>query len=276
MRAVLPRCHGDLLACEQLRAPYLCYTAFVACVLPQLAPVRNTGRNPYDMRVTCKCPPLCYDFSRETTFLGDPEVQRALGVNHVRSWQSCNTSLVLPFVLSGDWLNRFDYQVAKLLVAGVRVLVYNGDTDYVVDWIGSKQWVMELDWAHKEEWAAARDVPFVSEGRVRGLERTAGGLTFMQMYESGHLVPRDQPEASLAMLRELLAPGSRWAAAASAQPAGQLGAADPMRLVLPQVALAALAALLLAPALVLARRSLWQSGRLATGDGGCSSPLLAA
>ncbi|CAE8652775.1 unnamed protein product, partial [Polarella glacialis] len=34
---------------------------------------------------------------------------------------------------------------------------------------------------------------------------------YLQIYDSGHLVPMDQPEASLAMVREFISPKSRWA-----------------------------------------------------------------
>lgn len=50
------------------------------------------------------------------------------------------TSL-LPFILSGDEMTSLDGTVAMLLEAGVRVLVYAGDTDFMADWLGCRAWV---------------------------------------------------------------------------------------------------------------------------------------
>jgi cathepsin A (carboxypeptidase C) len=36
------------------------------------------------------------------------------------------------------------------------------------------------------------------------LARTAGGLTFLQVYDAGHMVPSDQPEHALAMITQFL------------------------------------------------------------------------
>jgi len=189
-----------------------CLVAFESCVMPQMFPVLSTGHNPYDLRKGCDRQPLCYDFDAEAAFLRDPGVQQSLGVEPPHDWQMCSRWLIINFVASGDWLARFDHHVSELLRVNVQVLVYNGDADYMVDWIGSKRWVEELDWPHKEAWATAPDLPFIVGGASKGLERTAGGLTFIQLFNAGHMVPRDQPEASLWMLREFISPTSRWAA----------------------------------------------------------------
>ena len=54
--------------------------------------------------------------------------------------------------------------VAELLNANVRALVYNGDTDFMVDWIGSKKWTMDLEWSHKTEFQNAKDFDYHDKG----------------------------------------------------------------------------------------------------------------
>ena len=41
--------------------------------------------NPYDMRIKCAKPPLCYDFSNVGTYLDRADVRAALGVGN-RKW----------------------------------------------------------------------------------------------------------------------------------------------------------------------------------------------
>merc|ERR1712182_60717 len=105
----------------------------------------------------------------------------------------------MGFMESGDYLKDSTEQVIRLLVSGVPVLVYNGDFDSMVDWVGSKAWVTQLAWPHQREWALAPDVQFVVPGRAEpgGRVRTSSGLTFMQVYRAGHMVPKDQPEVAL-------------------------------------------------------------------------------
>lgn len=153
---------------------------------------------------------MCYDFSTMFSFLQDPNVQRSLGVREGRDWTMCNQTVYLPFVQSGDWFKRSDFDVETLLSAGIPVLVYNGDADGMVDWVGSKAWATELDWAHHAQWVASPDVPFTVAGREAGLYRSVHGFTFLQVFEAGHMVPLDQPEAALALLREFISVNSRW------------------------------------------------------------------
>ena len=66
-----------------------------------------SGMNPYDMRVKCAVPPLCYDFSSVGTSLARPEVKAALGVDPKRRWSDCNRAVALAFELTGDWMRDY-------------------------------------------------------------------------------------------------------------------------------------------------------------------------
>jgi len=142
--------------------------------------------------------------------MNDPKVQEAFGVYRHTPWAACNLTVTLQFMLSGDYLRDLRHQVVELLAAGVGVLVYNGDDDFMVDWLGSKLWMEDLQWPHKEEWTTAEDKGFLVDGQKRGVVRTAHGLTFLQIYNAGHLVPMDQPKVALAMVREFLSASSPW------------------------------------------------------------------
>ena len=87
--------------------------------------------NPYDMRVKCAKPPLCYDFSNVATYLARPEVQAALGVTG-HKWADCDRGVALGFELDGDWMQSYQQLLPPQLAAGIRVLVYAGDQVRVV------------------------------------------------------------------------------------------------------------------------------------------------
>ncbi|KAH9028317.1 serine carboxypeptidase [Lactarius hengduanensis] len=74
--------------------------------------------------------------------------------------------------------------------------------------LGNEAWVENLEHKFHKEFKAAPPIQWVIErsGRVAGEVRTAGGggtgagnVTFVNVYEAGHMVPHDQPEAALDM-----------------------------------------------------------------------------
>lgn len=157
--------------------------------------------NPYDIREQCKIKPLCYDFSDVKDWLGQPHVQDALGVD--KEWQSCNTTVNRMF--SKDWMHQFQWTVPPLLHNDTRVLIYAGDVDFVCNWIGNKAWTKDLSWAGKQQFNQAEDKDWEVDGKVSGKLRTYNGLSFLQVFDAGHMVPLDKPKESLQMLTEFLA-----------------------------------------------------------------------
>ena len=79
-------CVAAIRACEQgSGATASCLLAMDTCNAGILMPYSATGLNPYDMRVKCAKPPLCYDFSNVGKYLARAEVRAALGVGK-RKW----------------------------------------------------------------------------------------------------------------------------------------------------------------------------------------------
>jgi len=127
-------CQNMIAKCNNGADRISCIQALAPCVGPMMKPVMDKGLNPYDLRKTC--PPelgeLCYDLRKPVAYLNDPKVQKALGVGDRRHvWESCNMEVDLPFAMTGDLLSRFDQDVSFLLQAGVYVVAYNGDCDYM-------------------------------------------------------------------------------------------------------------------------------------------------
>lgn len=215
MEEALPKCEAMIHECQTAiprRDQTVCLSAYMFCTTALMAPVSWAGVNPYDLRIPCIDKPMCYNETLATEFMNDPKVQKALGFAQPRPWEPCNMTVNMQFVASGDFFRDLRPQVVELLAAGVGVLVYNGDDDFMVDWVGSKLWMENLEWPHSKEWSSALDGDFLpkADGGARGKVRSAAGLTFVQVYESGHMVPMDQPSVALEMLRTFVAPGSPW------------------------------------------------------------------
>ena len=143
MSAATPVCVGAIKACKVFGS-VACLGATTICNLGLLIPYQLTGMNPYDMRIKCKKPPLCYDFSNVGTYLNRPEVRAALGVGHHR-WTDCNRLVAIGFKLGGDWMRSYENKIPDQLNDGIRVLIYAGDQDYICNWLGNQAWTQALE-----------------------------------------------------------------------------------------------------------------------------------
>lgn len=182
---------------------FACQSAFLVCNDSQNAPYRMSQLNPYD--ITKKCPlstPLCYDFSRVENFLNLESTRNALHVSDKapKKWASCNFGVNMKFHV--DWMKDFSGYVADMLNDGIPYVIYAGDLDFVCNYMGNKAWTEALEWAHKKEFNEAEEHDWDSN---KGLMKSAGGLTFIQVYEAGHMVPSDQPEAALDLIKQFTA-----------------------------------------------------------------------
>lgn len=174
--------------------------------IPALGNPINPRFNVYDIRQPCDKPPLCYDFSASDNFLNRADVQAVLGVSG-RKWVECD-QLVHTFLL-GDWMNNLMPQVAWMLDnTDLQALVYSGDKDWICNWRGGEAWTSATKWAHKHDFNQQDYESWTVNGSPAGEMRQFGNLHFLRVYDAGHMVPMDQPEHALAMLRRLI--NSDW------------------------------------------------------------------
>jgi cathepsin A (carboxypeptidase C) len=85
-----------------------------------------------------------------------------------------------------------------MLEDDIRVLIYAGDVDFICNWMGNKAWTIDLPWTGKNAFNNEADAVWYytenDENVEGGMVRTAnalkgsGSLTFLQVYEAGHMV----------------------------------------------------------------------------------------
>jgi carboxypeptidase C (cathepsin A) len=200
MEAATPPCVLAIDACQTNVSA--CLIATELCNAGLLIPYTLTGMNPYDMREKCAVPPLCYDFSNVATYLKRPEVLNALNIDPKhKGWSDCNRAVAMAFELGGDWMRDYQQMIPDQLAAGIKVLIYAGDQDYICNWLGNQAWVNELPWAHSAEFKATKAVNWTVGGATAGTVQSSHNLTFLRVMDAGHMVPRDQPANALAMVK---------------------------------------------------------------------------
>merc|ERR1711981_497706 len=199
MDNALPRCQSLIQGCYDSESVWRCVPAAIYCNNALIGPYQRTGMNPYDVRTQCKNGNLCYDeLDWIQQYLNRKDVMKALGAE-VSSYESCNFDINRNFLFQGDWMMPFHRLVPKLLEE-IPVLIYAGDADFICNWLGNKAWTEALSWPGQKSYAKASydDLYLSSDSKKKiGSVKSSGNFTFIRIGGGGHMVPYDQPEASL-------------------------------------------------------------------------------
>jgi len=155
--------------------------------------------NVYDVTKKCEVEPLCYDFSLGTKFLTSPKVMKALGANPNVEWVDCNTEV--HTLLLGDWIGNYAIDLPEVLAANIPVLVYSGTNDWICNYLGGEAWASQLSWPGQSGYNSAAWSEWTGpSGTQAGRAKTNEGLTFLEVFDAGHMVPMDQPANALDMV----------------------------------------------------------------------------
>ena len=216
MKSAQATCVGMINECNSSSdnkfGEFKCQAANAYCGTKVTGPYYQTGLNPYDIRKECGNNSLCYDFSHVERFLNQEGTREALHVNlgskkgDSHRWETCNDKVYGKFL--ADFVRDYASDVKTLLDNHVRVLIYAGDVDFICNYLGNSAWTLALDWEHAEEFRSAEDADWNNgSGLMRASGSTAGSgslLTFLQVYDAGHMVPTDQPAVALDLINQFL------------------------------------------------------------------------
>ncbi|KAE9004654.1 hypothetical protein PR003_g18533 [Phytophthora rubi] len=188
----------------------VCIDAAQFCQFNVMGAYAAAGRNMMDIRQECVelDPIMCYGdmIQRITSYLNSAAVRSYLNVSdvHPTPWQSIAADVEVAF--AADMMKTFEQDVAALLSdSSVRVLIYHGDADLVCNWYGGLAWTRALQWQHQDEFNAAEQRAFEVNARDAGaVWAYTDRLTFLRVFNAGHLAPMDQPEVALEMINRFL------------------------------------------------------------------------
>jgi len=179
-----------------------CHAAVSLCESEITAPFRATGLNVYDVSKPCLGDFHCYiEFAFITSLLNQPEIRTELGVDIKSNFSATSRAVWRDFNRHMDkWAVPTQYHIEGLLEREVPVLIYAGTWDFKCNWVANQLWTEKLQWTGKEAFNSQKMRDWEVDGRVAGQWKSANGLTFLTVYEAGHLVPHDKPVEALAML----------------------------------------------------------------------------
>jgi cathepsin A (carboxypeptidase C) len=205
-----PRAHTAKDNRRRKRATKACILASIACQTTFYFPVSKGYHSTMDVRERCSMAAHnCYTFAHEQAFLRNPETHAALGIRkQSSSWQFCNLEVYRAF--SAEWAVSFAPLIPQLLDAGIRVLAYAGDADFISNWNGVHELTTKLDWRGAADYRKQKLKTWFSTdaGGQHSLGQakadTGGALTFVRISKAGHMTPYDQPGATYTMIDKWL------------------------------------------------------------------------
>lgn len=205
--------YEEIPVCERLT--FLCYDtddSYLACGAAQLfcATIGDDielERNPYDISMNCTDMMECYpEIAHIVDYLRNPEVIKAVG-SDVDMFNVTSPEVNSGFAQASDFWKNEGPDVLRMLEEGVKVLFYDGDYDLVCSWPGVYRLVSRLRYEHHAEFNAKPALLWEVDGKPAGEAKSAGNLSWMRIYGSGHMVPHDKGKEALAMVKQWLDKG---------------------------------------------------------------------
>lgn len=107
---------------------------------------------------------------------------------------------------SGDFMKPVIDIVDELIKTGMKVVVYNGQLDLIVDTPGQELWVKRLQWDNLSTFNGLSWSPeYAYRGKdTGGYSKKLGNFEFWWVINAGHMVPLDQGEFTLHMLNHII------------------------------------------------------------------------
>lgn len=92
----------------------------------------------------------------------------------------------------------------------LKVLIYNGQNDFVVNTSGVLQYLNSLNWNGVNNWKNADKQIWKIDGEIVGWVKNYGNLWFGLVNKAGHLVPFDQPKSAFSIVGHFINNDRNW------------------------------------------------------------------
>ncbi|EKM61775.1 uncharacterized protein PHACADRAFT_190964 [Phanerochaete carnosa HHB-10118-sp] len=203
-RAATPVCLSLVRSCYKFPSNATCDAATTHCwTVIQGGPLEAAKKNPYDLRKECpedQAESMCYpEVTAGVAYPNQTSTKLALGVDPGLDFKvTTNYDVNLAFYALGQAMLNSQGCCLRSSTAG------SGCLHGVCNYMGIERWMSRLEHDFHAEFDRAPTLSWKMAtgehaGNVRVAGPGAGNVTFVRMFEAGHLAPYDQPEASLDM-----------------------------------------------------------------------------
>lgn len=193
--------HVDTPSCERILNEIL-----------RISQKNGKCHNMYDVRLTDSYPSCGMnwppDLEDVRPYLRRSDVTSALHIDHdkMTGWTECNGQVGSAFTTRNS---KPSVDLLPGLLAKIPIVLFSGDKDLICNHIGTEDLINNMKWNGGQGfeispgvWAPRRDWTF--EDEPAGIWQSARNLTYVQFYNSSHMVPFDYPRRTRDMLDRVM------------------------------------------------------------------------
>ncbi|KAJ7114342.1 serine carboxypeptidase [Mycena epipterygia] len=105
------------------------------------------------------------------------------------TWEETSDEVYGNFSDNGDWMRSSLSHLEVVINSGVRVMIYDGDADYICNFMGVEAMIGKLNTNFSAKFNQQEFAPYLVNGQLAGQFKTAGTFSYVRVYGSGHEVP---------------------------------------------------------------------------------------
>ncbi|KAL7539585.1 hypothetical protein ACHAWF_006452, partial [Thalassiosira exigua] len=183
-----------------LKKSLLCQKAY-KCKDVFFGPLDDQNISNYDISKPC-IGEDCVDDTPGKTCMNLKETKKTMGIPLHLVWEPCSDAVEDVVSWKVDNIRNFGPYISEILNEGTPALIYVGDLDYTDNYMGVRAATMKFELDHSDDSRhSAKDHDWNDGG---GLARSSHGLSYLQVYNAGHMAPGDQPKQCLDMIAQFL------------------------------------------------------------------------
>lgn len=113
----------------------------------------------------------------------------ASAVGAESTWRESSELIYENFAVAGDWMRNSRPDLESVIDAGVRTVIYDGDADYILNYMGVEAMVDALETQFSSLYKSQNFSTFMVRGQSAGVYKNAGTFSYVRFFGAGHEVP---------------------------------------------------------------------------------------
>jgi len=147
-------------------------------------------------------------------YLNSPQAQNKYCTRGSRfgnyTWDTVDQVTVYPNMSYYDFMNTVTPALIHTL-ENIPVMLYNGQDDIICNSPSTQNWISKLQWPGQQQFYDAEpQIWKLSNGTHAGWAKNYDKLTFVLVNKAGHMVPADQLDSSIDLVRRFIGNVGNW------------------------------------------------------------------
>ncbi|CAH6723780.1 pheromone-processing carboxypeptidase Kex1p [[Candida] jaroonii] len=141
------------------------------------------------------------DLVNVNPFLNSEEVQHDLNLKLFKKWHECSGKVGRNFNAKHSIPS---VKILPDILEQIPIVLFHGNRDIICNYIGAENFIKEMKWNGETGFKSDETFDWIYNNDISGYIKTERNLTFVNVFDSSHMVPFDKPEVSRSLIDILL------------------------------------------------------------------------